>query len=108
MDQYYNQVDREVWVPLKANDWLGSEGVGTVPPPAVPTPVPLTTHKEWALALADGKVDEQRYTDEGTARQDLQCIRYDLKGYGIPEEYWPVLMERTVETVASSWRILSV
>jgi hypothetical protein len=104
-DQYGNTVDKEVWAPLKANDWISRPAIGF---DMVPTPVPLTTHKEWALALADGKVDEQRYTDEGTARQDLQCIRYDLKGYAIPEEYWPVLMERTVETVATSWKILNV
>lgn len=108
MDQYNNHVDKEVWVPLKANDWLGSEGVGTVPPPAVPTPVPLDSYKQWSFAHADGSIGGDRFRSEGAARQELQQLRDELKGYGIPEEYWPVLMERTVETVASSWRILSV
>jgi hypothetical protein len=107
MDQYNNHVDKEVWVPLLARDWIGTVGVGTRPP-AAPTPVPLETRKQWALAHADGSVNEERYTNEGTALQELTYIRKQLKEYGIPEEYHPVLMERTVETVATSWKILSV
>ena len=107
MDQYGNSVDGEIrvpvkdfhtqqpWRPLTKDDWI------------TPKPVPLKTEKEWALAHADGSVNEQVYSREGTALGDLEYLRKQLKGYGIPEEYWPVLMERTVETVASSWRIRS-
>ena len=60
------------------------------------------------IAHADGTVDHVRYEMETEARYELELIRTQLKMYRIPEEYWPVLMERTVETVASSWKILDV
>lgn len=104
MDQYNNHVDKEVWVPAKAKDWLGTTGVGTI----IPMPVPLKTETQYAIAFANGSVGEERYKSEGLARGDLMEIRNLLKGYGVDEDQWPVLMERTVETVASSWRILSV
>lgn len=93
-DQFGNHVDREIYVPLKA--------------PEYPMPVPLRTVTEYGFAFADGRIAEERYDSEGEARMELVYKRKWLENLGIPEEYWPVLMERTVETVASSWRILSV
>ena len=128
MDQYGNSVDGEIsvpvkdfhtqqpWRPLTKDDWIDKVDARekyAIPQRYVlgidvaPKPVPLKTEKEWALAHADGSVNEQVYSREGTALGDLEYLRKQLKGYGIPEEYWPVLMERTVETVASSWRIRS-
>ena len=92
-DQYGNKVDGEIWVPL---------------PQQPPVFVPLDSWTEYAIAYANGSVDEARFKNEGTARMELQSIRGFLKNYGVPEDAWPVLMERTVEIVSSSWRILSV
>ena len=102
-DQFGNHVDGEVWVPLKAGDWIDK-----VDAPKPPVFVPLDSWTEYAIAYANGSVDEARFKNEGTARLELQSIRGVLKSYGVPEEAWPVLMERTVEIMSSSWRILSV
>lgn len=104
-DQFGNTVDKEVWVPLGPSDWISRPAIGL---DVVPMPVPLDTRKQWALAHADGSINEERYTNEDTAQAELVYIRKQLKEYGIPEEYHPILMERTVETIASSWRILDV
>lgn len=109
-DQFGNTVDKEVWAPLQAGDWIDKVEIGSVKDGSQKPPVfvPLDSWTEWALAYADGTVDEERYKKEGDALQALQFDRRHLKEYGIPEEYWPVLMERTVEIVSSSWRITSV
>jgi hypothetical protein len=109
-DQYGNNVDGEIWVPARAKDWIDSVQLGAVKDGSQkpPMPHPLNSWSEWAIAYADGSVDEERYKDEGEARNVLQYMRRELKDYRVPEEYWPALMERTVETVATSWRILSV
>lgn len=94
-DQFGNHVDGEIWVPLKA--------------PKYPLPAaPLKTATEYGIAYADGRIDEVRYDSEGEARLELMYKRKWLGQLSVPEEYWPVLMERTVETVASGWRVLSV
>lgn len=109
-DQFGNNVDEEVWTPLQAGDWIDKVEIGSVKDGSQKPPVfvPLDSWTEWALAYADGTVDEERYKKEGDARQELMVSRTILKGYGVPEDYWPVLMERTVEIVSSSWRIKSV
>ena len=118
-DQYGNNVDEEIrvpikdfhgketWTPLGIHSWIETYGTKDGSQ-KLPTPVPLNTEKQWALAYADGRVDDHRYDSEGAARQELQYQRAWVARLGIPEEYWPVLMERDVETVATSWRILSV
>ena len=88
-DQFGNHVDGEIWVPLKV-------------------PAPLKTATEYGIAYADGRIDAVLYDSEGEARMELVYKRKWLENLSIPEEYWPVLMERTVETVASSWRTLRV
>jgi hypothetical protein len=111
MDQYTNHVDGEIyipapWKPLGKDDWMASSTTNSVVTKE-PTPVPLETLTQYAFGHADGSIGEERYTREDTALQELRYARSELKGFGIPEEYHPVLMERTVETVASSWRIRS-
>jgi hypothetical protein len=115
MDQWNNHVDEEIripikdfhnkteWSPLGKNSWMEKPAVSI---DATPCFVPLKTSTEWAIAHQDGSVSET-YNIEDVARFDLGCAREVLKMYRVPEEYWPILMERTVETVASSWRILS-
>jgi hypothetical protein len=107
-DQYGNNVDGEIRIPVR--DWIDKVEIGSVKDGSQkpPMPIPLKTFKQWAFAHADGSVNEDIHTNEGTARQELTYVRKQLTGFGIPEEYHPVLMERTVETVASSWRFLSV
>lgn len=110
MDQYNNKVDGEIWVPLRANDWIDRVEIGSVKDGSQKPPYhePLTSEPEWALAYADGSIGEERFRFEGEARRALQAARQELMEFKVPEEYWPALMERTVETVASSWRILNV
>lgn len=125
-DQYGNNVDKEVWVPARAKDWIDMVQVGSVKDgsqkPAgheysIPqrfvlgidlAQSPLDTYQQWAIALADGTVGEVVFDSEGAARQELQYERAWLAKLAVPEEYHPVLMERTVETVAGSWKILNV
>jgi hypothetical protein len=59
--------------------------------------------KEYAVAYADGTLS-MFFRDEQEALGALQDARDTLKSLGIPEEYHPVLMERTVETVYGSWQ----
>lgn len=116
MDQWNNSVDGEIripvkgWEPLGRNSWIEKVDTytpkdGSQKPPAF---TPLDTRKEWGIALADGSIEGVLYETEGEARQELQYKCVWLAKLGVPEEYWPVLMERDVETVATSWRILSV
>jgi hypothetical protein len=59
---------------------------------------------EFAFAYADGSLNEGMiFTSEKTALLELEYLREKFREYGVPEEYWPILMERTIETVASSW-----
>lgn len=129
MDQYNNKVDGEIWAPLRANDWIDKVEIGTVKDGSQKPARGWTQRTreewnekhhlcaadssignvtEWAIAYADGTVDGQVYSNEGTARHDLMYIREVLKGYGVPEEYWPVLVSRGIETLRSSWSILNV
>lgn len=121
-DQFGNNVDGEIrvpvkgWEPLGRNSWI--ERVEEYTPkdgsqkPGVTTSglafLPLKSWSEWGIALADGSIGEVLYKSEGEARGELQYQRSWLAKLGVPEEYWPVLMVRTVENVATSWSILSV
>lgn len=113
MDQYGNNVDGEIrvpikdfhtqqaWRPLTKDDWIEKADARA--------PVPLDSRTEYAFAYADGSVNEEMvFARKGIALGELEHFRKQLKDYGIPEEYHPILMERTVETIASSWRVLSV
>lgn len=133
-DQFGNNVDGEIrvpvkgWEPLGRNSWIekpeepGFPSASTTAlyygvkdgsqKPGVTTSglafLPLKSWSEWGIALADGSIGEVLYKSEGEARGELQYQRSWLAKLGVPEEYWPVLMVRTVENVATSWSILSV
>lgn len=106
-DQFGNHVDGEIWVPLKANDWIDKIGVGKGRFDYVfHTP---TASMEYALAFADGELDgEGVHTNEGEARMRLMTIRRELQVYHIPEDCWPILMEREVSVTRSSWKPMNV
>lgn len=115
-DQFGNNVDGEIrvpvkgWEPLGRNSWI--ERVEEYTPKdgsqKFPMPASLKSWSEWGIALADGNIGEVLYKSEGEARGELQYQRSWLAKLGVPEEYWPVLMVRQVETIATSWSILSV
>lgn len=106
-DQFGNHVDKEVWVPLKANDWIDDIGVGKGKFDYVfATP---TARMEYCLGFADGSVDsEGTYTSERDATLRLGALRRELALYKIPEDYWPILMEREVSITRSSWKPMDV
>ena len=106
-DQFGNTVDKEVWVPARAGDWIDGIGVGKGKFDYVfHTP---TTTMEYAVAFADGMLDgEGVHTNEGEARQRLMAIRRELQVYHIPEDHWPILMEREVSITRSSWKPMNV
>jgi hypothetical protein len=99
-DQYGNKVDGEIWIDQVVQ--YGTEDGSQKPKPV------LRTATEYGIAYSDGRVDDILYDSESEARSELVYKRRWLEKLSIPEEYWPVLMERTVETIASSWRILDV
>lgn len=110
-DQYGNNVNEEIRVPVK--DWINQVMIGAVKDGSQKPFIRVGTNApdswaEFAIAYADGKLDEERYSNEGTARQELKRVRRVLEEYGVPEEYWPVLMERTAEIVTGSWKARSV
>ncbi len=90
-DQFGNNVDGEIWID-KVEYGAVKDG----------SQKPVT---EYALAYADGSVEEEsNYWSEGEALQALQRARRTLFGFGIPEEYHPILMVREVTTTYGSWR----
>lgn len=102
-DHLGNTVDNEIWITS------GLTKV-TVSGPKDGSQKPLSTdvEYEYAMAYADGTVGKNIYDSEGEARLDLMNIRDILKGYGVDEEQWPILMKREVITTIGSWKILSV
>lgn len=113
-DHLGNNVNEEIRVPVR--DFIDRVEIGAVkdgsqkPEPwenSVPVAAHLRNYKEWAVAHSDGKIGGDTFTSEGKALKELQVHRRHLRGLGIPEEHWPVLLERDVETVASSWRFRS-
>jgi hypothetical protein len=106
-DQFGNTVDKEVWVPARAKAWLDGTGVGRAKFDYVyQTP---KASMEYAIAYADGNVDDEgTFTTEGDARRRVMAIRRELEVYGIPEDLWPIVMEREVSITRSSWKPLNV
>ena len=99
-DQFDNKVDGEIWITRGLTKVTTSGPKDGSQKPGIAT--------QYAIAYANGKLGKQVYDSEGAARLDLMEIRNILAGYGVDEEQWPVLMERQLETVALSWKILSV
>ena len=96
-DRFGNNVDGEIWAPYKVRDWHDI-GVGGS----------ATGEKEYTIAYANGRTRESVYAEKCDAVNRLERIRDDLREFAIPEEYWPILMERDVTTNYSSWRHLDV
>ena len=124
-DQFGNTVDKEIrvpvkgWQPLGKNSWI--EDADYVPVEGFIQYVEYTpkdgstkprVEVEYTIAKADGTLVEGTYPTEGDGRRRLAAIRKELKFYAVPEEYWPILMEREIYTAISvdvgSWRILDV
>lgn len=62
-------------------------------------------HFEWVVALANGTIlnEEKPYVEEGEAMKALQRERQHLRGYGVGEEYMPVLLKREIALITGSW-----
>lgn len=121
-DQLGNTVDGEIHVPVKDFHTLyyatkdGSQKPAdhewTIPQRYVMgidvAPKGTDIKHEYGIAYANGKLDDVLYDSEGEARLELMVIRNQLNRYGIPEDHWPILMQREVITTTGSWKHLSV
>lgn len=67
---------------------------------------PATERTEYAIMYANGDI-MGTYDTETSAARTLFHERAALGRMGVPEEYWPVLHSRVVETTVGSWRPLS-
>lgn len=67
---------------------------------------PPAQRKEYAIMYANGHV-LGIYDSPTAASRTLFHERTALGRMGVPEEYWPVLGIREVETTVSSWKPLS-
>lgn len=66
--------------------------------------VDYRVHDEWAIQLHGDTVPVVLYDSYAAAKRTLDHHRTDLRKLNVPEEYWPVLISRSVETLAGSWR----
>jgi hypothetical protein len=106
------------------SDFIGQEGVGTTPvwvEPVGTWPAPQrsgygvlgATAKPPAVAVEYGiknyseAAPPYAYDNEGAALRALTHQRKELARFGVPEEFWPVLLKRSVEVVTGSWEVLS-
>jgi hypothetical protein len=96
------------------SDFIGQQGVGTwgaphrsgygvlgasAKPPAVAVEYGIKNYSEDAPPYA--------YDNEGAALRALTHQRKELARFGVPEEFWPILLKRSVEIVTGSWEQLS-
>lgn len=58
--------------------------------------------REYAVQFHNGVIAE-RSPNEGQALIAVQDARRWLNSIGIPELYWPILVEREVSLVAGGW-----
>ena len=92
---------------------MGMSGVGTVWPAPTAGGVmgtgarPADIRSEYGIQFHDNRAVVMIYDNEGAALRTLTHQRKDLLRMGIPEEYWPVMVKRTVETIVGSWKPLS-
>lgn len=64
---------------------------------------------EWAVQDMDPDGEDGPYgitTDRNSAVIQMYMRRHIAEDMGIPEELWPILLERTVEVYNGSWRQL--
>jgi hypothetical protein len=85
------------------NDFIGSQGVGMVWPGPDRTRTNGYT-EEFGIKLHGNDVVIALYENHASAMRILDHHRADLRKLNIPEEFWPILVSRTVETVVGSWR----
>ena len=91
------------------NDFISMEGIGTTwPAPAGGSVLgvgarPAAIRSEYGIQFHDQAAVVMVYDNENAAMRTLQHQRADLKRMGIPPEYWPMLVQRTVETAVSNW-----
>lgn len=96
------------------SDFIGQQGVGTwgaphrsgygvlgasEKPPAVAVEYGIKNFSQAEPAYA--------YDSEDAALRALTHQRKELSRFGIPEDYWPVLLRRSVEVVTGSWEHMS-
>jgi hypothetical protein len=84
------------------NDFIGSKGVGTWPGPDRFRPA--GTRIEWGIQTYNNATTVVSYDAQDAALRALEHYRKTLRALGIPEEYWPILLSREVETTVGSWR----
>lgn len=103
------------------SDFIGQEGVGTFgagygdwpPPQRSGYGVLGASQKPPAVAVEYGVKNYAQteppyaYDSEDAALRALTHQRKELERYGVPEEFWPILLKRTVEVVTGSWEQLS-
>jgi len=95
------------------NDFIGMDGIGAVwPAPAGGSVLgtgarPAAIRTEVGIQFHDNATVVMVYDNLNAAMRTLQHQRKDLARMGVPEEYWPVLVERIVETTVGSWKPLS-
>jgi hypothetical protein len=84
------------------NDFIGQQGIGTWPGPDRTRAAGIRT--EWGIQVYDNAVAVVAYDSQDAALRALEHYRKTLRGLGIPEEYWPILLSREVETTVGAWR----
>ena len=58
---------------------------------------------EWGIQYYGNAVAIASYDSHDAALRALNHHRQILRGMGIPEEYWPILLSRIIETTTGSW-----
>lgn len=76
------------------SDWIDISGIGVVPM--------TRSAKEYAVEYHNGVIMD-RSPNEGQALIAVQDARRLLNSWGIPEEYWPIVVEREVRLDAGHW-----
>lgn len=68
--------------------------------------------EEWLVQYANGVLhnEDSPFSSEGDARRELTRLRKTLDAYGVPEEHWPILVKREIQTVVTvgSWQVSNV
>lgn len=67
---------------------------------------PAGDRTEYAVMYHGGKTLGP-YDSEGACLRTLQHQLKDLHRMGVPEDYWPVMVERRVVTTVGEWKQLN-
>lgn len=68
------------------------------------TAKPVANRIEYGIQFYNQGAVVLAYDNEGAALRALTHNCKELQRMGIPRDYWPVLVRRSVETVVSDWR----